>query len=367
MNETSPILLVGVGTAGAAMAHGVMRAFAGDMRCLVADTDASSARPSAPFHLLGGDRLAGHGSGGDVVQARLAAEDSLKNIDEHLEGVRFAVVVAALGGGTGGGATVEIAKRIEDRGVPTLVFATLPFSFEGDERSRRARGVTSMIDEAASATIFIPLDKLVGDTDNMDEAMRRASGALASAVSLFWRLLEKPGYIRLDAERMRRIVSRAGRGRFAVVTTQGPDRAAAAVEALTSSPLLSGAMSPVGSVLCGVLAGEDLRLSEVGYIADGVRNAFGRRASFDLATVNDEATFAGRLSVVVMVFESAAGAAAEEEKAGESPSRKQRRGRNPLSLGPQGRGRFNNVEPTVWNGQDIDTPTFIRRNVSLDA
>ena len=55
MNETSPILLVGVGTAGAAMAHGVMRAFAGDMRCLVADTDASSARPSAPFLLLGGD------------------------------------------------------------------------------------------------------------------------------------------------------------------------------------------------------------------------------------------------------------------------------------------------------------------------
>lgn len=367
MNETSPILLVGVGTAGAAMAHGVMRAFAGDMRCLVVDTDAASARPSAPFLLLGGDRLAGHGSGGDVVQARLAAEDSLKNIDEHLEGVRLAVIVAALGGGTGGGATVEIAKRIEERGVPSLVFATLPFSFEGDERNRRARGVTSMIDEVASATIFIPLDRLVGDVDNMDEAMKRASGTLASAISLFWRLLEKPGYIRLDAERMRRVVARAGRGRFAVVTTQGPDRAAAAVDALASSPLLSGAMSPVGAILCGVLAGEDLRLSEVGQVADGVRNAFGRRASFDLATVNDEATFAGRLSVVVMVFESASNSAAEDEKAGEGSAKKQRRAKNPLSLGPQGRGRFNNVEPTVWNGQDVDTPTFIRRNVSLDA
>jgi cell division protein FtsZ len=29
------------------------------------------------------------------------------------------------------------------------------------------------------------------------------------------------------------------------------------------------------------------------------------------------------------------------------------------------KGRFRNVEPTVYNGEDLDIPTFIRRGVKL--
>jgi len=366
MNNKSPLLLVGIGGAGSAMARGVSRAFGESMRYVLADTDASTGRPGVPFVLLGGDRLSGHGSGGDVVQARLAAEDSLKSFDEQLEGVRLAVVLAALGGGTGGGATLEVVKHFDKCGVPTIVFATLPFAFEGDERQRRARGMMSMIDEASSAAVFVHLDNLIGDADKMDDAMRRAVDTLASGVTLFWRLLEKPGYIRLDAERVRKIVAHAGRGRFAVVTTQGPSRAPEAVDALARSPLLAAAAGPVRSILCGVLAGEDLRLSEVGCIAEGVRDAFGRRAAFDLATVNDEATFTGRIAVVVLLFESGDEKESDDDGKASASQKRGKRPKNPLAQGPQGRGRFNNVEPTVWNGEDLDTPTFIRRNISLD-
>ena len=77
-----------------------------------------------------------------------------------------------------------------------------------------------MIEDAANATFFLPLDKLVADTDNMQEAMRRAVDTVSSGVTLFWRLVEKPGYIRLDTERLRHILSGAGRGRFATVTAK---------------------------------------------------------------------------------------------------------------------------------------------------
>ena len=224
-----------------------------------------------------------------------------------------------------------------------------------------------MIEDAANATFFLPLDKLVGGADVMDEAMRRATDTVASGVTLFWRLVEKPGYIKLDADRRRRLVQCAGRGRFAAVTMQGPDRAADAVDALARAPLLAEGSGPVRAILCGVLAGEDLRLSEVGRISDGVRTAFGERCSFDLATVNDEQTFTGRISVVVMLFE--ANGRGEDETATESAiaaPKRQRKGKNPLTPGPQGRGRFNNAEPTVWNGEDLAVPTVIRRNISLD-
>ena len=55
MNSESPMLLVGVGTAGCAIARGVGRAFGGNMRCLLADTDATSGEGGGTFTLLGGD------------------------------------------------------------------------------------------------------------------------------------------------------------------------------------------------------------------------------------------------------------------------------------------------------------------------
>jgi cell division protein FtsZ len=364
MNK-SPMLLIGIGTAGSAIARGINRAFSGELRYVLADTDANSGSDGGPFVLLGGERLSGLGAGGDIVAGRLAAESSIKLLDEHLEGVRLAVIVTSLGGGTGGGATLEAAKHLAFRGIPSIVFASTPFSFEGEERQRNSRGIMSMIEDAASASFFLPLDKLVAGIDNMDEAMRRAVDTVASGVTLFWRLVEKPGYIRLDTERLRHILSNAGRGRFAAVTVQGPNRSVEAIDQLIRSEMLAAASAPVNSILCGVLAGEDLRLSEIGVLADGIRSAFGERHSFELATVNDEATFCGRLSVVVMLFETSRGNGEADKNSGVMSARK-RRDKNPLGIGPSGRGRFKNAEPTIWNGEDLDIPTFIRRNINLE-
>ena len=365
MNANSSLILIGIGTAGTRIARGVSRAFGEDLRYTTADTDASSAEGAEEaFTLLGGDRLSGRGAGGDVVAARMAAEDSIANLDEHLAGVRLAVIVTCLGGGTGGGATLEAVKRLSFLGIPSIVFATLPFQFEGEDRLRNARGVMSMIEGIANATFFLPMDKLVGDTENMEEAMRRATDTVASGVTLFWRLVEKPGYVRLDAERIRHVIQGAGRGRFAAVTCQGPDRAADAVDRLIRSELLATAQAPVQAALVGVLAGDDLRLSELGTIANGLQQSFGNHVTFDLGTVNDESTFSGRLSVVVLLFE--AGGRETGDKPNAPKGRKPRSPKNPLTVGPSGRGRFTNAERTEWHGEDLDVPTFMRQNITLE-
>lgn len=370
MSTASSLLLIGIGTAGSAVARGIRRAFGEGLRYVLVDTDARTGRDGEPFALLGGERLSGRGAGGDVIAARLAAEESIDVLDASIEGVRLAVIVTALGGGTGGGATLETVRHLSARGIPSVVFATMPFRFEGANRQQNARGMAPMIEEAANATFFLALDKIVGETDLVEAAMRQAVDTLASGVALFWRLVEKPGYIRLDTERIRHLVAHAGRGRFATVTVQGPDRAADAVDALVRAPLLAEGSGAVRSILCGVLAGEDLRLSEVARISEGLRTAFGSHATFDLGTVNDEATFTGRLSVVVLLFESGADDDAADDATALAPGaaggRKKAKARNPLQTGPQGRGRFNNAEPTVWNGEDLDIPTFIRRNLHLD-
>ncbi len=367
MSDSSSMMLIGIGGGGSAIARGVRRAFGEGLRFLMIDTDAATAADGDEFLLIGGDRLSGRGSGGDVVAARLAAEDSIDSLDPEMEGVRLAVIVTSLGGGTGGGATLETVKRLDSLGIPSIVFATTPFTFEGEDRQRSARGVMAMIEEAAGATFFVPLDKLVGNAERFDDAMRRAVDTMASAVTLFWRLVEKPGYLRLDAERIRHLVAKAGRGRFAAVSSQGPERARDIGDMLTRAPLLTTGSGPVRAILCGVLAGDDLRLSEIGTISESVRSAFGNQAtSFELATVNDEDTFSGRISTVLLLFE-----ANTKDDSGESPggviaNKRKKRVSKPLGVGPQGRGRFNNAEPTIWNNEDLDIPTFLRRGINLD-
>ena len=364
MTTNSPLILIGIGTTGASIARKINQAFGANVRHLLLDTDASTGQSDEPFILLGGNRLSGHGAGGDIVSGRLAAEDSVRLIDKHLEGVRLAVLVTALGGGTGGGATLETAKHLSALGVPTVVFATAPFTFEGADRQRNARGVMSMIEDSANTTFLLPLDKLVNATDNMKLALQKAQDTLAEGITLFWRLIAKPGYIRLDAERLRHIMTGAGRGRFAAVTLQGPNRATSAIDALISSESLATSSGPVRSALCGILAGVDLQLSEVGTIATGVKDSFGG-LTFDLAPVNDESVFHGTLSVVVMLFESN-GKPDDDAKSVAVMGGRRRKSKSVLGNGLSGRGRFQNAEPTIWNGEDLDIPTFIRKDIALD-
>jgi hypothetical protein len=71
------------------------------------------------------------------------------------------------------------------------------------------------------------------------------------------------------------------------------------------------------------------------------------------------------MSIVLMLFESNK-ENAEDGSSSSAIHKRRKRELSPLSQGPKGRGRFTNVEPTIYNGEDLDVPTFTRRNVILD-
>lgn len=363
-SQPSPLLLLGVGGAGAILVRGILRAFGPGIRPLILDTDArSGGNGDLPFMLLGGNRFAGRGTGGQPADGRAAFQDNPAFLDTALEGIRTVVVVTALGGGTGGGVTGEILKHLHTLGITTLIFATMPFSFEGEDRQRAARTSAGPIEQHADASVFLPLDELVANagTDNMREAFARGLDTLSSGVTLLWRILEKPGYIHLDAERLRNILAASGRGRFATATARGPERVDAILSALAKHPLLMRDESspPVRSAIVGLLAGDDLRLSEVGMIVGGLTAAFGSGASIELGTVNDEETFSGRLAVVVLVFEESATTRPAKEKAN-------RRKPTDEHAALSANSWFRNAEKTIWNDEDLDIPTYLRRSLTLD-
>ena len=367
-SPVSSLLLIGVGGAGIRVVREVRRAYGGGLRALAVDTDASAgAMGDVDFALLGGNRLAGRGSGGQAGAVRAAFQDDPAFLDAKLADVRTAVVVASLGGGTANGAVGELLKRLNTLGIVSLTFVTTPFAFEGEERRREAQAALGPITSHAAALAVLPLDRLVADagSDNMKAALACAADTLAAGVTLLWRILEKPGYISLDAERLRNILSDSGSVRFMAVTAAGENRVAQALDQLRRSALLAaeGTARPIRKVLLGVLAGDDLRLSEVGALARGVQTSFAPDAALELGTVNDEDTFAGRLAAVVLLFEESATAGVARTGTGKTL---RRRTLSAAERALAGGDRFGGAEKTCWNDEDLDIPTYIRRNLTLE-
>ena len=113
-----------------------------------------------------------------------------------------------------------------------------------------------------------------------------------------------------------------------------------------------------------MLAGDDLRLSEIAALSCGLSAAFGPSASIELGTVNDEQTFSGRLSVVVLLFEEHATHTTPHASPLRAPGTPGGRPHGEHGLGTN--SRFHHTEKTVWRNEDLDVPTFIRRNLTLD-
>lgn len=390
MSQTvqSGLLLLGVGGGGCRLAASVLAAYGDGMRALGVDTDALSNRQAAVGGLncllFGGARLAGHGTGGDAIKGRLVVQDDMQNIVPHLEGVRTVVLTACLGAGTGGGATPEIVKALHDMGIATFCFVTMPFGFEGDARRKAAERVLPMIEENADSMVVVSLDELYAETESasLEDAIRKAESCIAAGISLMWRLVTKPGFIQSDSERLHAMVLRGGTARFGYASATGKNRAALASEGLRKCRLLRAgdAFSKANALLLGILAGPDLRLAEIGEITGNVRLLCKAECGIEMGTVLD-AQYEGRIELVVVTFENWAVAVQPESRKDasslseppvaddfpiQSGSKRTRGKGSKLSFGATGRGKFQNVEPTIFEGQDLDIPTFVRRNIQLD-
>ncbi|MDD4103053.1 MAG: hypothetical protein PHU80_10550 [Kiritimatiellae bacterium] len=388
--DQAAMLLLGVGGGGCRLAASVRAVYGAGLHAVGVDTDALANRNAAAGGmtclLLGGSRLSGHGTGGDAIQGRLAAQDDMQNLQAQMNGVRTAVVMACLGGGTGGGSTPEIVKALGEMGIATVCFVTMPFGFEGQARRKEAERVLPMIEESADSLVVVPLDDLLKDAGEdlmLENAVNIAEGIIAAGITLLWRLLSKPGFISLDAEKLHTMVMRGGNALFGCGSAAGDDRAIKSVAALRGCSLLrSGeALKRANALMLGILAGSDLRLAEVGEVMCEVNKSCKPGCHVEMGTVFDPA-YEGRIELVALAFESWTAAVmavpkSETEVAAEPPvadviparvgGRKVRsKGGSKLSFGATGRGKFKGVEPTLYNNQDLDVPTFIRRGIRLE-
>ncbi|MHB1309159.1 MAG: cell division protein FtsZ [Limisphaerales bacterium] len=424
------IRVIGVGGAGLqAVAAMAGAGFAGVGFCGV-HTDASrlANSPLTDKILLGANRTRGMGAGGDPEIGRAAAEEEANQLREMCAGCDLIILVAGLGKGTGSGAGPVVGRVARESGALVLALATLPFGFEGDRRQRQAHEALQQLKRSTDAVVCLPNQKVVGLIDEnttLAEMFSIANAMLADGVRGLWRLAINDGVIPVDFADLCRVVrGRQAESCFATAEARGESRAREVVEALLASPMLEAgrALGEADAVLVSLVGGTDLKQKEVSMVMEQI-NRLAERAEVVMGAAC-EPEFEGRLAVTLIAArrsESIPGmgrvgaAAAEEESGGlltgdappdlalESPegagdrphsryvppapdltpelrdrvlrqagvSARQRRkaarlNQQLLPLDVVAKGRFAKSDPTVHDGEDLDTPTYIRRGVALN-
>ncbi len=278
VDELKPrITVIGVGGAGGNAIANMIGASVDGVDFIVANTDAQAlnASPAERRIQLGPRITEGLGAGSRPDIGRAAAEETIAEVQEALEGMHMCFIAAGMGGGTGTGAAPVIAKAARDKGILTVGVVTKPFTFEGARRMRSADAGIEELQKHVDTLIVIPNQNLfliANPNTTFKEAFEMADEVLQQGVRGITDLMVMPGLINLDFADVRSVMEEMGKAMMGTGEAEGDGRALAAAEKAIANPLLDGvSMRGAKGVIVSIVGGEDMRLMEVDEAANHIR------------------------------------------------------------------------------------------------
>ncbi|MES2981934.1 MAG: hypothetical protein V4727_06445 [Verrucomicrobiota bacterium] len=267
----SAVKILGLGGAGANMLERIALDSMEGAQLVSLNTDVRTLGASLAKEKiqLGLNLTKGLGTGGDPElgqQAVLEAETEVRNA---LKNQKIVFLCVGLGGGTGSGAAPIVARIAREEGAFVIVFATMPFLFEGSRRREQAE--TSLNQLAVLSNALVTFDnnrmgELVLAKQGIHEAFGAADKMISESIKAVIRLVVRPGLIHVGLDELITAL-RTTRSRclFGSGIADGKDRASKALRNALSSPLLDqGALlKDAQSVLVHLSGGESLTLFEI--------------------------------------------------------------------------------------------------------
>ena len=203
----SSVKIIGVGGAGANMLDRVALDGMDGAELLVANSDLRTltSSVSAEKVQLGRNLTKGLGTGGDPELGRQAANEAELEIRDALRDRKIVFICVGLGGGTGSGAAPLIARLAREEGAFTVVFATMPFAFEGSRRREQAG--TSLNELAVLSNALVTFDNgrmgdLVLAKQGVHEAFAAADRMISEAIRAVTRIVMRPGLVNIGLDEL---------------------------------------------------------------------------------------------------------------------------------------------------------------------
>ncbi|WP_284124664.1 cell division protein FtsZ [Parerythrobacter aestuarii] len=271
------ITVIGVGGAGGNAIANMIDAQIEGVEFIVANTDAQALNTSAAETRiqLGPDITGGLGAGARPEVGKAAAEETVAELEDALDGVNMCFIAAGMGGGTGTGAAPVIAEAARRKGVLTVGVVTKPFLFEGTRRMRAAESGIEELQKHVDTLIVIPNQNLflVAKAETtFKEAFQLADEVLQQGVRSITDLMVMPGLINLDFADVKSVMEEMGKAMMGTGEGEGENRALEAAERAIANPLLDGvSMAGAKGVIISIIGGDDMKLLEVDEAANHIR------------------------------------------------------------------------------------------------
>jgi len=377
------IAFVAVGNAGIRLIRHLPERIP-ELGYVAVDTD-RAALADSPFPrklLVGEAQTGGLGTGSNPNLARSCAENQDDALMRLLDGYKVILLVCGLGGGTGGGIGPYLAERAKDRGLIVLAAVVRPLEAEGGHRRHAADAALALFREHCHAVSLFPLDALRQDAGAdelpLPKLIRRCGNEIGRALGGLAVLLRGGWLIPLTLQDLIQVMQRAdGYFRLAAVSADGDQRFSDAVDALFTHPLLDrGSVLAHGSgVVLGILCGPGVTVRELEQITLELRAVLRTDAELKIGVAQDE-RFGSHVGLVAMVSErwstrpvplDVLPHSEVPEGAADGKPKSSRLVQSEIELNHASRGRFKGAEPTLIEGMDLDTPTFIRKGIRLGA
>ena len=355
VDELRPrISVIGVGGAGGNAIANMMRADVQGVDFVVANTDAQALNASTADRRiqLGLKITQGLGAGSRPEIGRAAAEETIADIEQALDGAHMCFIAAGMGGGTGTGAAPVIAKAARDKGILTVGVVTKPFAFEGARRGRAADAGIAELQQHVDTLIVIPnqnLFRLANSETTFKQAFEMADEVLQQGVRGITDLMVMPGLINLDFADVRSVMSEMGKAMMGTGEADGDNRAIEAAEKAISNPLLDGvSMKGAKGVIISITGGEDMRLMEVDEAASHIKELVDPDANIIWGSAfNNDLGGKIRVSVVATGIEADVVAAPQPGKVFSFPARTATAVPAPAAKAPEAQVNEEALEPNA--------------------
>ncbi|MDB2500043.1 cell division protein FtsZ [Candidatus Pelagibacter bacterium] len=296
IKELQPRLLVlGVGGAGGNAINEMIDHGLQGVEFIAVNTDAQDLKLSKAKGRvqIGLNLTKGLGAGAKLDIGQAAADESLNEIVNILQGANMVFIAAGMGGGTGTGAAHVIARAAKELNILTVGVVTLPFMYEGPSRMRRAQQGLEELRKHVDTIIVIPnqnLFKIANEQTTFEDSFNLSNNVLMHGVQSITDLMVRPGLINLDFADVETVMASMGKAMMGTGEAEGEGRALKAAEMAISNPLIDDyTLKGAKGLLINITGGKDLKLFEVDEAVNKVRAEVDPEAELIIGAITDVA------------------------------------------------------------------------------
>ena len=296
LKELKPrILVLGIGGAGGNAINAMIEAGMRGVEFVAVNTDAQDlkANKADAKIQIGMNLTKGLGAGAKHDIGQAAADESLNEIVSYLQGSNMVFITAGMGGGTGTGASHVIARAARELNILTVGVTTLPFSYEGPKRMRRALEGLEELKKHLDTVIVVPnqnLFKVASETTTFEESFSLSNDVLKHGVQSVTDLMVRPGMINLDFADVETVMSSMGKAMMGTGEADGENRAMVATEMALNNPLIDEySLQGAKGLLVNITGGSDIKLFEVDQAVNKIRAEVDPEAELIFGAIKDEA------------------------------------------------------------------------------